>query len=346
MLVAAAFAFGAGQASEAATTPAAGWHSYTPPGGGGSLLDMYAPSAGDAWAVGQTDTGGSLYMHFNGTAWSAVSGPDIGPVSAINGTSDSDLWVLGATSSATYNGSAWTTYPLAIPAGSTGGGFILGLASNDVFAANSSDAYADVDVLTGSAVQQILEHFNGTEWSIVTDAPNISVGGSNVNQVTGSGPDDVYVSANYNNDSKSEVVHFNGTSWSVESMPGSPFGVDVSVTGAGQALALGADSSGTSYAAELSDGTWTTISLPFSGAEPLDPTSGTGTVWSQMLTPAGSDGPTTLWQWSGGRWTQIKPNDLLVGGPIGAADGSGLWSFTPGGSVSGGAAAETELYVG
>jgi hypothetical protein len=69
-------------------------------------------------------------------------------------------------------------------------------------------------------------------------------------------------------------------------------------------------------------------------------------VWSQMLTPAGSDGPTTLWQWSGGRWTQIKPNDLLVGGPIGAADGSGLWSFTPGGSVGGGAAAETELYVG
>jgi hypothetical protein len=349
VLAAAALALGTAQASnaavaKAAATPAAGWHNYTLDIGGGSLLDIYAPTVSDAWGVGESDSGGSAYVHFNGSSWSSVSGPSIGPVASISGTSDSDLWVIGATQTAHYNGSSWTTYPLAIPSGQTGGGFIIGDTSAEIYAASATDAYAEVDTIGNGSTYQILEHFNGTAWSVVTSAPNISVTGSTVYEVTGSGPDDVYVTANYNNDQNSEVVHFNGTTWSAESLPGTPFGVSVAVTGSGTAMALGYDDSGNAYAAQVSDGAWSLVSLP-SGVGPLDSDrSSAGQVWAQMQTSAGSDGPTTLWEHTASGWTQISPDNLSIS-LYGINAGDGAWSFTPGGVVGGGEPTTAQLYV-
>lgn len=349
-VAAAALALGTSQAGEAAvaTTPSAGWHSYTPPIGDGTVLSLYAPSAGDAWAVGESSTGGSLYQHFaNGTAWKNAKGPNLGPLSAISGTSDKDLWVLGASSSANYNGSSWTTHPLVIPAGTAGEGDQYETSFDELYVAGPADVYAAVAVLdnTSLANEDVLEHFNGTAWSVVTNVPNVSTGNSLITQITGSGPDDIYLSAVYNNSTQSELEHFNGTAWSSVSLPGSPYDVDVEETGSGQALALGS-TGGRGYAAQLSGGKWTTVSLPFANALPLGDAGGTGRAWAEMVDYNGGGAP-ELWQWSGGKWTQITPDNLSGGSMVGATNGGGLWSFTFGSIFTGsGSASGIELYVG
>lgn len=349
VLAAAALAFGTAQASQAATvqpaaaTPSAGWHSYNPNLGDSSLLDVYAPTLTSAWGVGETQSGGTFYLHFNGSSWAGVSGPNIGVADGISGTGKNDLWVIATSETAHYNGSSWTTYPLAIPAGQSALGATY-VASDEIYAASATDAYAEVDTVDNGAIEQILEHFNGTKWSLVTNAPNISDTGSTVYEITGSGPDDVYVTANYNNDANSEVVHFNGTSWSVESMPGTPFGVSIAVTGSGTALALGYDDSGQTYAAQLSGGAWTKISFP-AGLEPLQSDlSSAGQVYTQMQTSAGSDGPITLWEYAAGKWTKITPDDVTQD-VYGVVNGAGMWTFTTGG-VGAGEPSTTALYVG
>jgi hypothetical protein len=349
VLAAAALAFGTAQASQAAAvkpaaTPGAGWHSYNPNLDDSSLLDVYAPTLTSAWGVGETESGGSFYIHFNGSSWASVSGPDIGVADGISGTGNSDLWVIAASETAHYNGSTWTTDALAIPAGQTALGNTY-VASDEIYAAGPADAYAEVDTVDNGAIEQILEHFNGTKWSVVTDAPNISVTGSTVYEVTGSGPDDVYVTANYNNDQNSEVVHFNGTAWSVESMPGTPFGVSIAVTGSGTAMALGYDESSQTYAAQLSGGTWSKVSFP-AGLEPLQSDlSSAGKVWAQLQTSAGSDGPTTLWEYAGSKWTTITPDDVTQD-VYGVVNGAGFWTFTTGGVLGGDQPDTTALYVG
>jgi hypothetical protein len=271
-------------------------------------------------------------------------------VAAIGGTSDRDLWVLGSSSSAHYNGSSWAVHPLAIPADAEGDGYGSDGGSDQVFAAGPDDAYARVVAVATSGsffgqVETVLEHFNGTAWSEAAGVPNISTPGalfnSTVDEVTGSGPDDVYAAAIYDDNAKSELVHFNGKSWSIESLPESPIDVTVNVTGPGQALAMSGTSTSPSYAAQLSKGKWTTVSLPVSNTIALTRAGGGGTAWVQLLPYTGGNLPQTFWQRSGGRWTQIKPDKLLSSGIVAAdSDGSGVWST----SGSGGAA-ETELYV-
>lgn len=338
VLPALALVLATSQAGQAATI-GAGWHDFSPSLGTSSLEAMYAPTAGDAWAVGQTSSQQSLYLHFDGSSWSSVNGPDINTLYAVDGTSSSDLWVLGATSSAHYDGSAWTTYPLDLPAGTEGVGILYTSGINQVFDAGPNNAYARVlAVNPDGSLDQMLEHFDGSAWSFVTDAPNISTTGSVV-ELTGSGPDDVYAYALYDNNSQEELVHYDGTSWSVVSLPGSPVAVRVYDTG-GQALALGDIVGGGYYAAALSGGTWSETDLP-GGYEPLDSAAGAGTVWTVMLDGSGNE---HLWRWSGGQWTEVQP-DNADGLIAGTTDGQAMWSFTEGGSLGGGIPAKVELYV-
>lgn len=339
-VAAVALALGAGQAGEAATTPSAGWHTYDPAvADGGSVSGIYAVTASDAWAVSEGPAGGQVF-HFTGTAWGNASGPGIGALEAISGTSDSDLWVLGAAKSAHYNGSSWTTYSLVVPAGATDGDY-----ADLVYDAGTDNVYAAVSyavTVQGSLIdEQSLEHFNGKAWSTVTNAPNISADGSIISYLTGGGPDDISVSATYDNTTKSELLQFNGSAWSAVQLPGAPYDPQVNITGTGQALALATTISGSNtfgYAAKLSGGTWSTVSLPLSNNLPIASASGRGTAWTDLLDYSDANAPETLWQYSAGHWTQIKATSAEASGPLfGAADGSGVWSLN---------GSDADLYVG
>jgi hypothetical protein len=334
MLTAAALALGSAQASSAAALRAparhhagaaalsAGWHSFNPGLPDLSPFSIYAPTVSSAWGAGETASGASAYLHFNGSSWKSMSGPNIGPIGYIGGTSASDLWAISANKTAHFNGSSWTTYALEMPAGQQGLG-PSDIAGDQIYVASATDVYAEVDTedSTGSGgFLQILEHFDGTSWSIIA-TPDISVDGF-VTEVTGSGPDDVYAVT------PTAVDHFNGTAWSTEALPGTPDPIDLTVTGPGTAMVLGYNESGGGYGAKLSDGKWSKVSLP-SGLGPLTEApdlSSAGEVWANMqTTSSGSDGPITLWEYSGGTWKQITP-DKVTADMFGIVDGGGLWA--------------------
>lgn len=333
--VLAAMTLAATPASAASHPGATGsWQDYTVPLAGGTLGGIYASSAGNAWAAGSGPATGSSsstgYAHFNGTTWQSASGPQIGAASVISGSSASDVWVIGATSTAHYDGTQWTTYDPYLPAGATNYTQHLGA---EVFSAGPGDAWAEIPVSIGGAVfETLLEHFDGTAWSLAS-VPGVSEK-SDIGEITGTGPDDVYV-VTYDSSDYPQLLHFNGSGWSVEQPSGQQGGTpDVSLTGPGSGLATWLTGF-TPGAAELTDGTWKPTSLPVSDYYANEQTSGTGRAWVDLLPTSGlttGDGTMVLWQWSAGSWQQLTVNPYSY--LSGDADGSGVWSYQHGGDGS------------
>ena len=69
---------------------------------GGSLDGVAATSASDAWAVGATDAGGTLIVHWNGSSWQQVPSPSTGPhgsytnLSGVAATAVDNAWAVGS----------------------------------------------------------------------------------------------------------------------------------------------------------------------------------------------------------------------------------------------------------
>lgn len=129
----------------------------------------------DAWAVGFGGTG--LIEHWNGEAWSVVTIPDpnFTPAShnAISAVSAKDIWVVGAAvDSATgasalealhFNGTSWTPVPLQEPNATS-------VNINSLTAISANDIWAVGETAGGSSASDgstLIEHFNGSDWSIV-----------------------------------------------------------------------------------------------------------------------------------------------------------------------------------
>jgi hypothetical protein len=273
-----------------------------------------------------------VYAHFNGSGWAPVSGPDAGEAQAIGGSSAGDVWVIGSTGFAHYNGSAWTTDQPYLPAGYslTGSGYPA-----SVYAAGPDNAWAVVPV-SGGASQTLLEHFDGTSWS-QANAPVTA--GNTVSQLTGTGPGDVdAVSANVSG-AAAQILHFDGSGWSAETVPGlsrvAGIVPNLAVTGPGDALVTGLQGFLDSWAAQETNGTWSTTSLPESEfADGV--TGGPGQAWAEMvnigLEYAGLPAPETLWELSGGTWQQVTAN--LYPNITAVASGGGLWSYDASGGDS------------
>jgi len=228
------------------------------------LNAVSASSASDAWAVGFTLPSGyrvrqPLYEHWNGSAWSAVSGPglglngvaDLGPANAwavgIRGTvehwdgtawsnvtvpspnpsypaganlkaitavSASDIWAVGSfyNTSATisafalhYNGSSWAVTTLPQPAVTGPSSPILrgvtAVASNNVWAVGENEE------VPGLGITTLIEHWNGSAWSIV---PSPTPGAyPTLNAVAARSASDVYA-VGFNEPSVSDGVQHGG----------------------------------------------------------------------------------------------------------------------------------------
>jgi eukaryotic-like serine/threonine-protein kinase len=135
--------------------------------GMGEITGFAATSAGSAWAVGNTGSGGTstrpLILRWNGTAWTTVPNPSPAGsyLFSVAATSAGTAWAVGRTSTSTsartlilrWDGTAWTQ----VPSPSLGpGGSLLG-----VTALSSSDAWA---VGTADGKTLILR-WNGQMWS-------------------------------------------------------------------------------------------------------------------------------------------------------------------------------------
>lgn len=182
------------------------WSTVSTPTPSGSTPDwgfysVAASSTTDAWAVGEQSAGtkihDSLYEHWNGTAWSVVSGPDEGKLYAVLDFSPTNAWAFAGLSTLHWNGTAWS-----VVSGVAGFGLAV-----------SADGPDDI---WGVSRDDMVSHYNGTSWSYYT-LSNASEGGFDT--VVALSPTDVWIGGT--NGTGPLLEQFNGTSWQVMTTPSS-----------------------------------------------------------------------------------------------------------------------------
>jgi hypothetical protein len=202
-----------------------------------SLSGVAAVSATDVWAVGRyfTDSKAlTLIEHWNGTKWSVVANPNPSPtdnfLNGVAAVSKNNVWTVGWYENNSlqrqqvliehWNGTKWSM--VRSPARNFPFMQLTGLA---VLSAN--DIWGVGDFLTGtqSQAKTLIEHWNGTAWSIV-NSPNSS---SPVNRLVAAAAvsaKNVWAVGYYSYDSggitqdKPLIEHWNGNAWSVVFAPG------------------------------------------------------------------------------------------------------------------------------
>jgi hypothetical protein len=143
------------------------------------LQAVSMPSPGKAWAVGDFINGRfqqqTLIEHFDGTVWSVVPSPSPGALQnilyGVAAITDTDVWAVGAQEDANdvwhtltehWDGSTWSVVN-AVDAGTSGNQFyaVKALATNNVYAIGQQAG-------AGFPNDALIEHWNGTTWSVVT----------------------------------------------------------------------------------------------------------------------------------------------------------------------------------
>ena len=218
------------------------------PSVGGQLHTVTALAANNIWAGGGAG-GANLIEHYDGTAWSIVAAPtpqrqsSIASISAISST---DIWAVGAGGKYAsgealhYNGSAWSivTTPQPFFQGSLSG--VVALASNNVWAVGSGSPR------TGGGEVTVVEHWDGTSWSIVS-SPNLSpsVASNFLTGIAAVSATDIWA-VGFSTDSTGThtlTLHWDGTSWSIISSPNGTGAAStlsgVAATSAGTVIAVG-----------------------------------------------------------------------------------------------------------
>ena len=174
-----------------------------------AFKSVAASSASDAWAVGVQSAGtkihNSLIEHWNGTAWSVVSGAL--PALAVSADGPTDIWGIYRNDQVIhYNGTSWSATTLSAPGGTP------------VF--QSVEALSPTDVWVAGSVGNgpVLEHFNGTSWQVVKLPSSFSAFG--LNAITARSDSDLWVFSNTGSPGVPLLLaHFNGTSWTTSPSP-------------------------------------------------------------------------------------------------------------------------------
>jgi hypothetical protein len=208
----------------------------------------------NAWTVGEANS--SLLEHWNGSTWSEVTIPDPdftpGTDDSISASSADDIWVVGSTlNTATdefvpealhYNGTAWSV--VAMPQAGTNSSTIG--AVTDISPTNAWAVGEDIGATSAVGGSTLIEHWNGSSWSIVpSPTPGADPG---LTGVAARGPDDVYaVGSNVPSVNggtvQGMILRWNGSAWSVDTDPTagsySPLFAAATVPGAANEWAVG-----------------------------------------------------------------------------------------------------------
>ena len=212
-------------------------------------------SPSNAWAVGK-GSGGSLLAHWNGSAWSSVTIPDPdfspGADESISASSATDIWVVGTTVNTTtgttsaealhFNGTAWTVVPMQQPGTNTPTiGAVTAISATNAWAVGE-----DIGATSAIGGSTLIEHYNGTSWSIVpSPTPGADPG---LTGVAARGSGDVYAVGNNLPSINGGVVQglilrWNGSTWSQDNDPTdgsySPLFAAAAVPGAANEWAAG-----------------------------------------------------------------------------------------------------------
>jgi hypothetical protein len=211
-----------------------------PAGSEPEIWSMTTVSPTDIWAAGSVLTSDqallALFEHWNGTSWTATPEHFYGFPNSISADAANDIWVVGQTGTSVfqtfsehYNGTAWS--PVATPDVGTGSNIlsgVLALAPNNVWAVGYSTATSkpppnEYDVPT----KTLIEHYNGTSWSIVSSpnvGPNSQYQSNRLLGLTAVSPNDIWAFGSYNaasgnGDEYTLIEHWDGTSWTIATSP-------------------------------------------------------------------------------------------------------------------------------
>lgn len=229
----------AASTAHAASLTCGAWSIVKSPSPGSSIDKLYAVakvSASNVWAVGTADdTGiGGLYQtlteHWNGTTWNYVKSPNVGTNSnllkGVAALSSTNVWAVGyyyPSSGVTntlvehWNGTKWSV--VTSPNVGTNSNILFGVA-----AVSASNIWAVGEYSnSGSSLQTLIEHWNGTAWSIIP-SPSPSLKGENaLNAVAAVSSSDVWAVGYYQSNTDGSfqplIEQWNGGSWNVVSSP-------------------------------------------------------------------------------------------------------------------------------
>jgi hypothetical protein len=237
-----------------------------PPSGGRQhrttgLNGVAAISAQDVWAVGKAQYADfsrrALIEHYNG-AWQLVPGPtDSGSVLyGISALGPANLWAVGAAGGRTlathWDGSRWATVPTPNPNVLNTLRGVSAVSAGDVWAVGDSIKSTTDGV---SASKPLVEHWNGTTWSIVP-SPSIGAGSNVLTGVAARSSTDVWAVGYFDDVTGSIPVrrtlwlHWNGAAWSVVASPNAGAGDNtllgvIAPAGSNAAWAWGGSADGT-----------------------------------------------------------------------------------------------------
>jgi hypothetical protein len=225
------------------------------PGYETGLTGVVAVSSDDVWAVGTAyiPPGGSTTVveHWDGSSWQLVRSPNTkakyNGLRAVSALSASDIWAVGSTGQGTsestlvehWDGQRWRIIPtpdLDIEFSGLEG--VAARSSDDVWAVGDSMA-AD-----GGLHQTLIEHWDGTGWSVVP-SPN-PPGWPSLQSVSLAGPSEVwavgYTEIDDPYSSQTLIEHWDGEKWSYvpsQDAPGYNWLYGVTSTPDGDAWAIG-----------------------------------------------------------------------------------------------------------
>jgi hypothetical protein len=209
----------------------------TPNVGGGALFDVAATSATNAWAVGQTNGGQSLVLHWNGTKWTRTplpAGSRRDNLFGVAATSTANAWTLGGGPQGDnillhWNGKQWSRSALPVSAKFA---FL-----RTVSATSATNAW----VVGG----EVILHWNGKKWTVLPNPkPLPGTGPADFLSLAASSARNAWAVGQVSQQFIPVLAHWNGTSWTSVAAPvatGQLEGVAISPSGNAWAVGRSAD---------------------------------------------------------------------------------------------------------
>lgn len=197
------------------------------------LTKVVMLSSNDVWAVG--GHGYAYTLHWNGTAWNVVNIPTITDGNApslndISAVAPNDIWAVGSYASdfgrvstliLHWNGSVWTRVPS--PDASIDGTFRSSFLWG-VKAISTNDVWAVGEYLLGGNSYTLIEHWNGTSWSIVPSPNHPTDGDGRLYSISAVSVNDIWAVGehnilDFNSFGMSFALHWNGSVWTFVPTP-------------------------------------------------------------------------------------------------------------------------------
>lgn len=151
--------------------------------------------------------------------WQQMPTPNPGGdnlIFSLSADSETDVWAVGDYISLNFDGQTWNAIPLAALPGQSSMKGVAAISPNNVWAVGSNQ----VSNGNVSHVSAVIEHYDGTKWSIVP-SPTFSTG-SELESLQAFSANDIVAVGNINTDSQHGqplVEHFDGSKWTVVPTP-------------------------------------------------------------------------------------------------------------------------------